>query len=60
MYHIKVVQTVHKKRFFNNRMLVQALCMTGSDLCSASKDWHAQEQTAIVIYDEFYDQVQCI
>ena len=31
--------------------------MTGSDLCSASKPWDAQEQTAEIIYAEFYEQV---
>ncbi len=31
--------------------------MTGSDLCSASKGWDAQEATADIIYAEFYEQV---
>lgn len=39
-------------------MLVQSLSMTGSDLCSASKPWDAQESTAEVIYQEFYEQVR--
>lgn len=38
-------------------MIVQALCMTGSDLCSAAKPWGSQEATAEVIYSEFYEQV---
>ena len=42
---------------YTNRMLVQSLSMTGSDLCSASKPWDAQEQTAEIIYAEFYEQV---
>ena len=38
-------------------MLVQALAMTGSDLCSAAKPWDAQIQTAEIIYAEFHEQV---
>ena len=38
-------------------MMVQALSMTGSDLCTASKCWDAQEQTSDIIYAEFYEQV---
>jgi hypothetical protein len=32
--------------------------MTGSDLCSSTKLWQAQEITSQVIYSEFYEQVQ--
>jgi len=38
-------------------MLIQSVCMTGSDLCSAAKPWDSQVQTASVIYEEFYEQV---
>jgi hypothetical protein len=37
--------------------LSQAIMMTGSDLCSSTKEWEAQEMTSQVIYREFYDQV---
>ena len=39
------------------RMLVEALLMTGSDLCASAKPWDLQMQTVEVIYDEFYRQV---
>ena len=39
------------------RLLAQAIMMTGSDLCSSTKLWEAQELTSQVIYREFYDQV---
>ena len=38
-------------------MLVEALLMTGSDLCASAKPWDLQMQTVEVIYDEFYRQV---
>ncbi len=38
-------------------MLAQAICMTGSDLCSSAKDWEAQISTTSIIYEEFYEQV---
>ncbi len=34
------------------------MCMTGSDLSSIAKPWEAQVDTAYVIYNEFYSQVQ--
>ena len=40
-----------------SRMLVEALLMTGSDLCASAKPWDLQMQTVEVIYDEFYRQV---
>ena len=46
--------------FFNLnhcRLLVEALLMTGSDLCASAKPWDLQMQTVEVIYDEFYKQV---
>ena len=39
------------------RLLVEALLMTGSDLCASAKPWDLQMQTVEVIYDEFYKQV---
>ena len=39
------------------RLLSQAIMMTGSDLCSSTKLWQAQEITSQVIYSEFYEQV---
>ena len=53
--NMKIEFTVRSRLF--SRMLVQALSMTGSDLCSASKPWSAQEATADIIYAEFYEQV---
>ena len=41
----------------NCRLLVEALLMTGSDLCASAKPWDLQMQTVEVIYDEFYNQV---
>ena len=38
-------------------MLVEALLMTGSDLCASAKPWDLQMHTVEVIYDEFYRQV---
>ena len=40
------------------RLLVEALLMTGSDLCASAKPWDLQMQTVEVIYDEFYQQVR--
>ena len=42
----------------NCRLLVEALLMTGSDLCASAKPWDLQMQTVEVIYDEFYQQVR--
>ena len=42
---------------FRCRLLVEALMMTGSDLCANSKPWDLQMQTVNVIYEEFYKQV---
>lgn len=42
------------------RMIVEALVMTASDLCSSSKPWDLQLATVTVIYEEFYSQVQAI
>ena len=39
------------------RLLVQAICLTGSDLNSSSKPWDVQENTTQVVYDEFHEQV---
>ena len=41
----------------NNRLLSQAICMTGSDLNSSSKPWPIQHRTSKVVYQEFHDQV---
>ena len=38
------------------RLLVEALAMTGSDLCASSKPWDLQMQTVTTIYEEFYSQ----
>ena len=40
-----------------NRLLSQAICMTGSDLNSSSKPWPIQHRTSKVVYEEFHDQV---
>ena len=42
----------------HDRLLSQAIAMTGSDLCSISKEWDSQVDTAYVIYNEFYEQVK--
>ena len=39
------------------RLLVQAMCMTGSDLNASSKPWYIQEKTSEIVYEEFHDQV---
>ena len=39
------------------RLLVEAMVMTGSDLCASAKPWHLQLETVSVIYEEFYIQV---
>ena len=39
-----------------SRLLVEALAMTGSDLCASSKPWDLQMQTVTTIYEEFYMQ----
>ncbi len=38
-------------------MLVEALLMTASDLCSSAKTWEMQLETVAVIYQEFHKQV---
>ena len=43
-----------------NRLLVQSICMTGSDLNSSSKPWDVQFNTSKVVYEEFYEQVNII
>lgn len=40
----------------DHRMIVEALVMTASDLCSSSKPWDLQLATVTVIYEEFYSQ----
>lgn len=40
----------------DHRLLVQAIAMTGSDLCASSKPWDVQAETVRVIFEEFYDQ----
>ena len=57
-----IINKENTKLFFNHiymfwRMLAQAMCMTGSDLCSSSKSWDHQLSTTCVIYQEFYEQV---
>ena len=42
---------------FANRLLVQSIAMTGSDLNSSSKPWEIQVKTTKVVYEEFYEQV---
>ena len=49
------LSSLHILTYF--RMLVEALLMTGSDLCASAKPWDLQMQTVEVIYDEFYRQV---
>ena len=44
----------------HDRLLSQAIAMTGSDLCSISKEWDSQVDTAYVIYNEFYGQVKYV
>ena len=39
------------------RLLVEAMVMTGSDLCASAKPWDLQLETVAVIYEEFYIQV---
>uniref|UniRef100_A0A6M2DJ87 Phosphodiesterase n=1 Tax=Xenopsylla cheopis TaxID=163159 RepID=A0A6M2DJ87_XENCH len=39
-----------------HRLLVQALCMTGSDLSASAKPWDIQAETVKVIFEEFYQQ----
>lgn len=39
-----------------HRRLLQAIAMTGSDLCASSKPWEVQAETVRVIFEEFYDQ----
>ncbi|XP_026470475.1 probable 3',5'-cyclic phosphodiesterase pde-5 isoform X2 [Ctenocephalides felis] len=39
-----------------HRMLVHALCMTGSDLSASAKPWDIQAETVKVIFEEFYQQ----
>ena len=45
---------------FVNRLLVQSIAMTGSDLNSSSKPWDIQVRTTKVVYEEFYEQVMII
>ena len=45
---------------FANRLLVQSIAMTGSDLNSSSKPWDIQVRTTKVVYEEFYEQVMMI
>lgn len=40
------------------RLLVQAICLTGSDLSSSTKPWSVQERTSSVVYQEFHEQVK--
>ena len=40
------------------RLLVEAMVMTGSDLCASAKPWNLQLETVSVIYEEFYIQVK--
>ena len=42
---------------FDDRLLVQSIAMTGSDLNSSSKPWEIQVRTTKVVYEEFYEQV---
>ena len=41
-----------------HRLLVQAICLTGSDLNSSAKPWGIQEKTTQVVYQEFHEQVK--
>ena len=43
--------------YYLPRLLIEAMVMTGSDLCASAKPWHLQLETVAVIYEEFYIQV---
>ena len=45
------------KHWSFSRLLVQSICLTGSDLNSSSKPWDIQVKTTQVVYEEFHDQV---
>ncbi len=49
--------TITKITFLTTSLLVEAVAMTGSDLCASSKPWDLQMQTVATIYEEFYKQV---
>lgn len=40
----------------DHRLLIEAIAMTGADLCASSKPWEAQRETVRVIFEEFYEQ----
>lgn len=40
----------------NFRLLIEAIAMTGADLCASAKPWDAQRETVRVIFEEFYEQ----
>ena len=42
-----------------NRLLLEAMIMTGADLCASSKVWDQQLQTVDLIYEEFHAQGDC-
>ncbi|XP_032783247.2 probable 3',5'-cyclic phosphodiesterase pde-5 isoform X1 [Daphnia magna] len=56
----KLTQIVEEDQFTwenkDHRLLVQAIAMTGSDLCASSKPWDVQSETVKVIFEEFYEQ----
>lgn len=56
----KLAQIVEEDQFTwenkDHRLLVQAIAMTGSDLCASSKPWDVQSETVKVIFEEFYEQ----
>ena len=41
----------------HTRLLMEALFLTGADLCPATKPWDVQYTIAHDIYDEFHEQV---
>lgn len=40
----------------DHRLLIEAIAMTGADLCASAKPWEAQRETVRVIFEEFYEQ----
>jgi len=56
----KLANLIEGERFSwqkkEHRLLVQAIAMTGSDLCASSKPWDIQAETVKVIFEEFYQQ----
>ena len=45
-----------ENHFYEHRLLVEAVAMTGADLSATSKPWNLQMRTVTTLYEEFYDQ----